>query len=577
MENSRAAKRSLTEGEATGVSTGVAEARSRAAGSGLRRSPRTPGDGVGVTRRSAGAAGRIPRRSPRTPGGAAGVTGHNAGAARTSGEPTSKRQRADIRASSPAEDTTPAIPHTYDDIDKREGPIGVLRALSETYGSEFVDVNQAFMAARKSFSRAKYEEVMAYFKMDVDLEEPLKNWKELDVPEVCLPESVLQDISMHIYRSYATHGSPSDLNNDAAAAAFLPGPFQCLTCLFGGILKDRPEQHIPGTTLSGGGRVDVEIFGRDTACTLLQLKHREHADFLQKIAQACCELFATWQLNRRNNKDATVKEPAPLIPVYTILCDDDMTYFLAYDGKDFRRRILSGVPLVSSVEEHVWASVQVAQHIFAVLMEEYNNVLRLYSEHRGHIGDTTTAAPFECASSMGWADASKLGWQSAQYFRRAHDIKSEVAAQKGLDLLYQSVSAWPRDPSRFQLFLPEAVQVSIDSIMAKHRATRVDDPNPDWTPPEEVEDPLGFPLERPAQDAVERFWSKLSLPGLRTKWDAVRTERRSPFQVLSHFAANIEQDTMRNAVKRMMDDDDLDTLLMIEALIFSQEEGHWVL
>ncbi|KAF8130906.1 hypothetical protein K438DRAFT_1886087 [Mycena galopus ATCC 62051] len=434
-------------------------------------------------------------------------------------------------------------------------------ALSETHGSEFVDVNQAFMAARKSFSKATYEEVMAYFKMDVDLEEPLKNWKELDVPEVRLPESVLQDISMYIYRSYAIHGSPSDLNN-GAAAAFLPGTAATHS----------------GTTLSGGRRVDVEMFGRDTACTLLrESKHREHADFLQKIAQACCELFAAWQLNRHNNKDATVKEPALLIPVYTILCDGDMTYFLAYDGKDFRRRIVPGVPLVSSVEEHVWASLQVAQHIFAVLMEEYNNVLRLYSEHRGHIGDITMAASFERASSTGWADAGKLGWQSAQYFRRAHNIKSEVAAQKGLDLLYQSVSAWPRDPSKFQLFLPEAVQVSIDSIMAKHRATRVDDPNPDWTPPEEVEDPLGFPLERPAQDAVERFWSKLSLPGLRTKWDAVRTERRSPFQVLSHFAANIEQDTMRNAVKRMMDDDDLDTLLMIEALIFSQEEGHWVL
>ncbi|KAJ7827081.1 hypothetical protein B0H13DRAFT_1917836 [Mycena leptocephala] len=90
--------------------------------------------------------------------------------------------------------------------------------------------------------------------------------------------------------------------------------------LYGGILKERPEKPIPGTTLSGGGRLDVEIFGRDTSFTLLrESKHKVHGDFLQNIARACCELFATWQLNRRNNKDATVKEPALFMPVYTIV------------------------------------------------------------------------------------------------------------------------------------------------------------------------------------------------------------------------------------------------------------------
>ncbi|KAJ7774995.1 hypothetical protein B0H16DRAFT_82569 [Mycena metata] len=393
--------------------------------------------------------------------------------------------------------------------------MGVFKALEQTYGSEFSDVNQAFIAAKKSFSKANYDEVMRYFSMDVDAEDPLRNWKDLEVAEACLPESVLRDISLHIYRSYATHGSPAELKNEAATAAFLLGPFQCLTCLFGGILRDKPEQFIPGTTLSGGGRVEVEIFCRETVCTLLrELKFDVHKDFAHNVGQACCELFATWQLNQRNNKDAAVKEPALFIPVYVTLSDTNSSYCLSYDGKEFRRKALPAIPPTTSAQDYVWASLQVAQYLFAVLLDGYNKTLKLYqarSEHRGRNGDSSArgshlpvtqipvpplmTASVERTSSTGWADAAKLGWQSAQHFKRAHESKSEIAAQQGLDLLYQSISAWPPASSSFKSFLPNAIEISINNIMAKYRNTRLYDPNPDWTPPEETENAIGFPLE----------------------------------------------------------------------------------
>ncbi|KAF8183843.1 hypothetical protein K438DRAFT_1132988 [Mycena galopus ATCC 62051] len=242
--------------------------------------------------------------------------------------------------------------------------------------------------------------------------------------------------------------------------AFLLGPFQCLTCLFGGVLRDRPEQRIAGTSLSGGGRVEVETYCWEAVCSLLrEHKHEVHEHFAHNVAQACCELFATWQLNCCDNRDATAKEPALLTPVYLTLGDSNCTYCLSYDGKDFRRRILPGVPLNSSVEDFVWASLQVSHYIFAILLEGYNHVLKARLEHRGHISDTSArgshlpvtqiavpplmTASVERASSTGWADAATLGRRSAQYFRRAHDIKSEIAAQKGLELLYQSLAPRP--------------------------------------------------------------------------------------------------------------------------------------
>jgi hypothetical protein len=67
-------------------------------------------------------------------------------------------------------------------------------------------------------------------------------------------------------------------------------------CLFGGVLRDRPEKSVPGTDLSSGGKVEGEIFCRDQMLVFLrELKHRldgqAQKSFADSLAQAICETY----------------------------------------------------------------------------------------------------------------------------------------------------------------------------------------------------------------------------------------------------------------------------------------------
>jgi hypothetical protein len=66
--------------------------------------------------------------------------------------------------------------------------------------------------------------------------------------------------------------------------------------LFGGILRDRPENPIAGIDLSSGGRVEGEIFCHVNLLIFLrELKHRSQMlpgpNFQKALAQLLCELY----------------------------------------------------------------------------------------------------------------------------------------------------------------------------------------------------------------------------------------------------------------------------------------------
>lgn len=111
----------------------------------------------------------------------------------------------------------------YDSIHREREIEGVLQALQEDYGSTFADSNKAFMAARKSFSDAEYEEAAAFFNLNVNTGDPFEGWIELEVPQVLLPKSVLREVGIRCLQSQVSPCAASDLKNEAGTAGFLAG------------------------------------------------------------------------------------------------------------------------------------------------------------------------------------------------------------------------------------------------------------------------------------------------------------------------------------------------------------------
>jgi hypothetical protein len=67
-------------------------------------------------------------------------------------------------------------------------------------------------------------------------------------------------------------------------------------CLFGGVLRDRPEKSVPGTDLSSGRNVEGEVFCRDQMLVFLrelkyQLDGRAQKAFADSLAQIICETY----------------------------------------------------------------------------------------------------------------------------------------------------------------------------------------------------------------------------------------------------------------------------------------------
>ncbi|KAJ6530361.1 hypothetical protein DFH09DRAFT_1411186 [Mycena vulgaris] len=461
----------------------------------------------------------------------------------------------------------PAVKTDYDSISWARGIQGVLESLLEDDGTDFADANKAFMAARKSFSEAQYEDVAPFFELNMNIDDPFKDWNDLDVPQ-----------------SHVSPGSASD-------AAFLAGTLQTLVCLFAGILRDKPEQHLPGTALSSGGR---EIFCREERLLFVrELKHDVGAKFTEALAQVLCELFAAWHLNRRYNKDVLVDH---LGPVRACLCDASSAYFIGYDGSQFSRHVVASPAKWATVEEHVLSSLEIAQYTFGVLLEGYAEAIQLYGKRsisRGKAGDATArgshrtavvnpqpplmSRSFERESTQGWTEAVNLGLKSSLCFQHAHQIQSNVAAERGLQLLQDSLDAWPKKST--PLLLPSTIEGLCDSIMARHQQTLREDPDPTWEPqvPENILS-LNF-KEDLRQQAVDRFWKLLNFsPGIRESWEAATdVAAADPFDTLSHYAVHGLSDVDLKEIIRKGILSQLQAGIFAQRLSMSQEDGLWTL
>ncbi|KAJ6577586.1 hypothetical protein B0H19DRAFT_563927 [Mycena capillaripes] len=351
------------------------------------------------------------------------------------------------------------------------------------------------MATRKPFSDARYEEVAIFFDLELNPDDPFEGWEDLIVPEVLLPSSVLTEICLRALQSNVSPGPPTGFKNEAATAAFLAGPFQTLVCLFGGILRDRPEQHISGTELSSGGRIEGEIFCQEKLLLFVkELKHDVKVKFAKALAQVLCELFAAWHFNRRYNKDVE-----DILPVRACLCDAVNAYFISYDGNRFTRHVAERPRAGASISDQVLVTLSNANYTFGILLEGYLHAVTMSEKRsvsRGKAGDKRkrgserkvvvvkppSMSSLDRESTEGWGEAVEWGGKSLSCFRRAHTVKSDNRAEEGLQLLFKSISAWPTSSKNPRLF-PHKLKNLCADVIARHVQTLVaDDPEPSWEP-----------------------------------------------------------------------------------------------
>ncbi|KAJ6466330.1 hypothetical protein C8R45DRAFT_1021317 [Mycena sanguinolenta] len=297
---------------------------------------------------------------------------------------------------------------------------------------------------------------MAFFGMDINADEPFEGWKDMDVQRTLLPSTAI-NFTEHVYCAHDVRryrGNPTEV----PTPAFLFGrPFQSLVAHFGGILKTALQ------SLSNGDTVEDVVSGRSVLFFVRAF--RQDTEFLTALAQVCGELFGIFHFNQLHNKDAPINKPIPL-PVRTCLCDSNFIYFLSYDGKELSKYVLPRPTIANSVDEYVMAAINVSHYVLGILLEAYNHiVMNARSEYRARVVKSAYTL------DSGWETAAKLGWESAQYFGRAHDKLSEIAAEKGLQKLYDSLTAWA-SANRLRILLPPEIKAMSEQFVKEYFAPK---------------------------------------------------------------------------------------------------------
>ncbi|KAJ7848084.1 hypothetical protein B0H13DRAFT_2362113 [Mycena leptocephala] len=394
--------------------------------------------------------------------------------------------------------------------------ITILNGLKAKHGKAFTDAIHTFLQTQKPFSEAKFSFVAKSFGLSTDPQDPFAGWADLapEIPSVLLPSSIVNRIIRSTVDSFVSPGSIPELGNEAATGLFLSGTFQTIVCLFGGVLRDRPEKSVPGTDLSSGGKVEGEVFCKDQMLIFLrELKHRLGGkEFADHVAQVICEIYAVWHLNRQKNIDIPETN---LIPVVACLYDGMQAHFIAFNGVDFKRRSFPAVTLqtqgLQGVGEYFEHTLQVSspvhEYTFAVLLSGYYNTLRLYYERtvsRGEKGDasapgshravTTIPVPplmgehIDRLSAEGWQSALELAYEARECFRRAKEYGSDQRAEEGLDKLSESLGAWSSDI--VDLCTPSMAEQKTVELFDGYLNSLGHDPDPLWKP----QFPRVFPL-----------------------------------------------------------------------------------
>ncbi|KAJ7447100.1 hypothetical protein B0H11DRAFT_2248525 [Mycena galericulata] len=379
---------------------------------------------------------------------------------------------------------------------KNSGIVGLLNELQ--LGTESTEPMSTFVALRKPLSEAQYEAVAKYFGLVGNEENPFKEWKDFDVPDVMLPTSVMEKLTSRTIESFVSESATGSLSS---------GALQSLVWLFGGILRDRPENRVPETDISSD---EGAIFCRDEMLFLVrELKYRQSGKtkFLQALTPVLCELFAVWHLNRRQN---THIDPTMLIPVHACLYDAADVYFLSYDGVSFRRRIFlntrSPATVIKDLQEHIYGTLNVHKYTFALLLEGYYNSLTLNYERSVRESRRATV----CPTTTAWHTACRLAYESRAFFQRAHQVRSDEPAEKGLKLLHESLEAWPAavlGGIQLRVMLPATVKALMDSVIQRHERALVADSNPKWVP--RFPGVVSVTMQQRKRETVNAFWASL--------------------------------------------------------------------
>ncbi|KAJ7286098.1 hypothetical protein C8J57DRAFT_657374 [Mycena rebaudengoi] len=213
-------------------------------------------------------------------------------------------------------------------------------------------------------------------------------------------------------------------------------------------------------------------------------------------------------------------------PTHTICATTDCASAVA--AFEDLHRLETGL---DDVETYVEKSLPMLEYTFALLLEGYYKTLELCHERSVRRGEQRDGNryPYEShrhriAAALGqrvdrltakdWDTALKLAFEARAFFQRAAELRSEEAAETGLDLLFQSLRAWPSQEG-FRLLLPSTVETLASTCLQRRRQRFVPDPDLNWRP----QFPGVFPQSAPASDVlptnqamraqvVEKFWEK---------------------------------------------------------------------
>ncbi|KAJ7643063.1 hypothetical protein DFH06DRAFT_1426936 [Mycena polygramma] len=476
--------------------------------------------------------------------------------------------------------------------------VKLLHQLRDEHGPTFDDAHKAFTAARKSFSDVEYEDVAAFFDLPIDIKDPFQGWAEMELPQVLLPAAVIGEVTLRIVQSHVSRGPAADLQNEAATAAFLAGPFQTIVCQFGGVLTDKLEKYRPKTDLSGGGRVEGEVFCRSELLLFVrELKYDLGVKFAKAVAQVMCELFAAWHYNKRYNKDIPDDF---LVPVRACLCDAKRSHFVSFNGEKFTKAS-TAAPALSTLENTIEAALEMARVTFGLLLDGYAKAVDLYGSRsiaRGISGDLraggshlkVVSAPVRLEaldmtavdrpSTRGWRIAADSAYRSVAYFSRAWELESEIVAEKAMTCLHDSISNWPVVGK--QLLLPSGVQRIAAQAAATYRAALKNaDDEPDWEPP--ARNLLPYEMRVFRQSAVAEFWRSCHVLS-QNLVGALEAQMASPvtdtFTQLATYAAHLATDAaVKQEIRTMGEQAGLSasmTRMLISKLETSHQEEYWV-
>ncbi|KAJ7666393.1 hypothetical protein B0H14DRAFT_2658348 [Mycena olivaceomarginata] len=308
--------------------------------------------------------------------------------------------------------------------------ITILNSLKAKHRKVFTDAIHTFLQMQKPFLEAKFSFVTKSLGLSEDPQDPFAGWADLapEIPSVLLPSSIVKRILRSTVDSFT---------------------FQAIVCLFGGVLRDRPEKSVPRTGLSSGGKVEGEVFCKDQMLIFLrELKHRlggkEFADYVAQTQglQGMGEYF-----------EHTLKAPSP-----------------------------------------------VYEYTFTVLLNGYYHTLQIYYEQtvsRGEKGDLQASAPgshravtmLPIPPPMGEHidHLSTQGWQSA------------------LGLAYEASSGHGR--RNFEPCTPSMAEQKTNELFNQYLKTLCHDPDTLW----QLQFPGVFSLttQEWRKQAVDEFWGSL--------------------------------------------------------------------